>query len=346
MKTLTKTLNEILKDREWEKIPNLRGCIVDLKRLIEEFDTTCESESVDFVAAFLIYIKKRIYDLMFHIDECCTIESLRIIRKSVSRCVEETPSSKIEEDLLGEMTMLCNLMVLLIKEMIPACHRKLCQTVEDKICFADKSSERCTMLRISNKDLLLMLLEIYPAQGMSKGISQITRVQQFMFLLKKEYHISLLENGKEFEFTPSTIGPYSIQLDDSLELLKNLGYIKSEPIYDAIEEESLDVKERCFEDTICDAIEEKNEKTNKYCGGLGANDVCLGHRFYLTDEGQKRLCSLISFEKYEFIAHSIRKLKEKYSGYSLFDLLYYVFTEYPEMVIESKIKDMILKRDW
>ncbi len=40
----------------------------------------------------------------------------------------------------------------------------------------------------------------------------------------------------------------------------------------------------------------------------------------------------------------IRKIKRKYGNYSLSDLLYYVYTKYPEMTTESAIKDKVLRR--
>ncbi|MCK4828854.1 hypothetical protein KA005_74710, partial [bacterium] len=51
-------------------------------------------------------------------------------------------------------------------------------------------------------------------------------------------------------------------------------------------------------------------------------------------------------EKEEFapVADGIRKIKSKFGHYSLDDLLYYVYTQYPDMTTESEIKDHVLRK--
>ncbi|MDR2408857.1 MAG: hypothetical protein LBE13_12210 [Bacteroidales bacterium] len=200
------------------------------------------------------------------------------------------------------------------------------------------------MQQISNSDLLLMLLGIDSSQEISNGVRGITRVQKYIFLLEKEYHILPSEKGKGFEFVPYKAGPYSSQLYDDLELLENLEYIKGEPIDDAIEEESVDIKEICFEDLMGDASEEKDEQNNEYYDGFGANDACQERRFCITNKGRKKICDLINSGTYEPVVNSIRKLKGRFSNHSLPDLLYYIYTKYPDMTVESEIKDKVLRR--
>lgn len=198
------------------------------------------------------------------------------------------------------------------------------------------------MSQISKNALLLLLLGISTPQITDNGVRGITRVQKFVFLLEREYNISPKDNS--FEFTAYKAGPYSSKLYDDLELLENLGYITSEPIDDAIEEEAIDIQEICFEDLMGDASEEKNEKNNEYYDGFGASDACQERRFRVTESGQKKINDLIISGKYQPIVDSIRKLKGRFSNYSLSDLLYYVYTTYPEMTVESEIKEKVLKR--
>ena len=51
-------------------------------------------------------------------------------------------------------------------------------------------------------------------------------------------------------------------------------------------------------------------------------------------------------EKGEFapVVDGIRKIKSKFGHYSLDDLLYYVYTKYPDMTTESEIKEQVLRK--
>jgi hypothetical protein len=60
----------------------------------------------------------------------------------------------------------------------------------------------------------------------------------------------------------------------------------------------------------------------------------------------RRLAALVRLRgdrvEHEPIIDGIRKVKRKYGHYSLSDLLYYVYTKYPDMTTESEIKDKVL----
>ena len=53
---------------------------------------------------------------------------------------------------------------------------------------------------------------------------------------------------------------------------------------------------------------------------------------------------LLASKEFAPVAEGIRKIKFKYGNYSLDDLLYYVYTKYPEMTTESEIKDHVLRK--
>ena len=43
------------------------------------------------------------------------------------------------------------------------------------------------------------------------------------------------------------------------------------------------------------------------------------------------------------VIEGIRKVKSKFGTYSLTDLLYYVYTKYPDMTVESEIREQVLR---
>ena len=146
------------------------------------------------------------------------------------------------------------------------------------------------------------------------------------FLLEKEYNVSA--TGGILDFTPYKAGPYSSKLYDSLEYLENLGYIRGEIVGEAVQEEALEIDALNFEDLI------ETEKP--------ASDSYVERSFSLTSKGVKKVEELVLNDEYTPIVNKIRKVKSKYASYSLRDLLYYVYSKYPEMTTESEIKGQVL----
>ena len=67
-------------------------------------------------------------------------------------------------------------------------------------------------------------------------------------------------------------------------------------------------------------------------------------RFYLTEAGKRRMEKLLENEDYKPFVEGIRRVKSRFSKYSLNDLLYYVYTRHPMMTTESEIKERVLRR--
>ena len=67
-------------------------------------------------------------------------------------------------------------------------------------------------------------------------------------------------------------------------------------------------------------------------------------RYTLTDLGVKRVRDMLSNPEMAPVVDGIRTIKSRFGSYSLDDLLYYVYTKYPEMTVESEIKDQVLRR--
>lgn len=195
------------------------------------------------------------------------------------------------------------------------------------------------MPSISEHSLTLLLLGIDPDGNIGKGIGGITRIQKYLFLLEKEESIS--PSGHGYEFKAYKAGPYSLKLYDDLEFLENLGYVKSEVTGAATDEEAVEIEELSFEDLMGDGAEETDGE--RY-DGFGASDAYEERRFILTEEGKKKVQELLSKEEYRPVVEAVRKIKSKFNTHSLSDLLYYVYTKYPEMTVESEIKDKVLRR--
>ena len=184
----------------------------------------------------------------------------------------------------------------------------------------------------SRRALLLLLIAVDPGSQGTCAISGITRLQKFLFLLDREENIRPTETG--FDFRPYKAGPYSPTLYDDLELLENLGLIRSEGGTESTITESIDINGLSFEELM---------------GGF--NDINVGpmkadsfeeRRFVLTAKGRERVEELLQNPHYSPVADGIRRLKSRYSGHSLRDLLRHVYRKFPEMTTESEIIDSVL----
>lgn len=162
----------------------------------------------------------------------------------------------------------------------------------------------------------------------SNGINGITRLQKFLFLLKNEDYIE--EKGGGYEFVAYKAGPYSPTLYDDLEFLENIGLIKTEISGVATEEEEADI-DFTFEELM------DNDEIN-------TADVYEEKRFRITSEGTDKVKALLKKAENAPVVNGIRKIKSKFGNYSLDDLLYYVYTKYPDMTTESEIKDQVLRK--
>jgi len=195
------------------------------------------------------------------------------------------------------------------------------------------------MLNISKHALTLILLGLDPDGGIGEGLGGITRLQKYLFLLEKEENVFPSDQG--FEFKAYKAGPYSSKLYDDLEFLENLGYIESEITAAATDEEAAEIEDLSFDDLMGDGAEETD---GELYDGFGSSDAYDERRFILTQEGKKKVEELLVNPDYKPVIDSVRKIKSKFNTHSLSDLLYYIYTKYPEMTIESEIKDKVLKR--
>jgi hypothetical protein len=192
---------------------------------------------------------------------------------------------------------------------------------------------------ISKHSLVLLLLGLGAKDELTKGFGGITRIQKYLYLLEKEGKIT--SAGEGFEFQAYKAGPYSSKLYDDLEFLENLGLIESEITAEATDAEASEIEEISFDDLMGDGSEQTD---GEQFDGFGASDAYEERRFILTDEGRERVEALLANEEYKPVVDAVRKIKSRFNNHSLSDLLFYIYTKYPEMAVESEIRDKVLRR--
>jgi len=186
------------------------------------------------------------------------------------------------------------------------------------------------MPTIGRRDLVLFLIGLCPGTDRTDSeLGGMTRLQKYLFLLEKE--ANLKPSGDGFGFEPYKAGPYSAKLYDDLEFLENIGLLESESTGSATAPERAELEKLTFDDLMGESAEE-------------SEDAFGERRFRLTPAGVERVRKLLAEGTLNPVADGVKKLKARYGGYSLSDLLYHVYTKYPEMAEESEIRDHVLKR--
>jgi len=204
------------------------------------------------------------------------------------------------------------------------------------------------MPTISKHSLTLLLLGLGAKGELADGFGGITRLQKYLYLLEKEGKIT--SAGESFEFQAYKAGPYSSKLYDDLEFLENLGLIKSEVTAEATDAEATEIEELSFDDLMGDGSEQdlmgdgSKQTDGEQYDGFGASDAYEERRFILTDTGRKKVEELLAKKEYIPVVDAVRKIKSRFNNHSLSDLLFYIYTKYPEMAVESEIRDKILRR--
>jgi hypothetical protein len=216
------------------------------------------------------------------------------------------------------------------------------------------------MTKISPRDLVLLLIGLDGTSG-PREFGGITRIQKLLFVLEAEENVRSGTDG--FEFQPYKAGPYSPRIYDDLELLENLGFIRR-----AGSRERLHTK-RGPADAATDTLDdldfsaeasdpEKAEVDLSFEQLMGPEDVMAPRsdeiaptadsyeeaRYSLTERGKQRMQDLLAQPEYGPFVEGVRKVKSRFSKYSLNDLLYYVYTRHPKWTTESEIKEKVLRR--
>jgi len=204
------------------------------------------------------------------------------------------------------------------------------------------TSPQSEVPKVSKHQLLLMLLGLDGSVVSEKGIGGITRLQKLLFLLWKEAGIQEVDAG--FEFKPYKAGPYSRKLYDELELLANLGFIRTEVQGGATEAEAAELEELSFEQLMGDDAQPFQDVPTR--GAATTADSFEERRYMLTDKGLKAVRDLLHKPESKPFADGIRRIKSKFADYSLQDLLYHIYTKYEAdgWASESEIRDKVLRK--
>lgn len=201
----------------------------------------------------------------------------------------------------------------------------------------EQPETKAKSLPLSRKDLVLLLVGLREDGELGDSIAGVTRLQKYLYLLEKEAGLKPDDRGG-FAFTAYNYGPYSSKLYDDIEFLENLELVTSRPVAEASELEADAVETLSYEDLIDDGPTDNGKDE-----GARAADAYQERRFSLTEKGRKRVAELLAKGEIDPAVQSIRKMKGKFSTYSLIDLLHYVYTKHPDSASFSDIKDKVLR---
>lgn len=188
------------------------------------------------------------------------------------------------------------------------------------------------MTHITRRNLVLLLVGLREDGLPGDSVGGITRLQKLLFLLEQE--CGLTPDGDGFNFAAYKAGPYSSQLYDDLNFLENLDFLEGEIEGETTDAEAAEVDLLDFDELMGSDNDE----------GPAAADAYEERHFQITDKGRHHIEALIESGEYEPVLKGIRRIKSKYGHHSLNDLLYYVYTTYPDMTTESEIKEQVLSR--
>lgn len=176
----------------------------------------------------------------------------------------------------------------------------------------------------SGTDVLLALLYARGSTGKNnEPIAGTTKLEKFMFLISRE--TDLKDAVKDYDFVPDNYGPCSHELFDDIEMLKDAKFIeeKDRSIYSPLDEGD---SEFC-QNAAIDSEEYPQQRRVRV--------------FSLTETGEKiseiLFNSLSSTDQKQLVI-----LKQLYNKKPVNQIIRDVYTKYPEMINESKIKDKIL----
>ncbi|MHA1363288.1 MAG: hypothetical protein ACTSP1_12280 [Candidatus Freyarchaeota archaeon] len=174
-------------------------------------------------------------------------------------------------------------------------------------------------------DVLMVLLYAPGAKGeMGEKIRGITKLEKLIYLLWKEGGFDKYFK-EDFEFEAYKYGPYSVEIYDSIEALKEAGLLKTETRKYKSYVEIADAT-ACVEQ-IGEADFEEDKTVEVYS---------------LTEDG-KKIGKMLFDSLSEEEKKNLIKIKTIYNSMPLTNLLRQIYTKYPEAAEKSVIKDKILR---
>ena len=182
----------------------------------------------------------------------------------------------------------------------------------------------------SGMDVLLLLLYAKGETGkVNEPIRGITRLEKLMFLLNEEggFHKYI----SDYQFTPYDFGPFSSELWDDIETLKDesLGLVEKEEVSSSYFIEISDAEKAIDEESELKEVSSDSSQEKKM------------EVYRLTERGKKvseQLFNELTPEEQS----ALEMIKRKFNSISLFELIRYVYLKYPESTAYSKIRKDIL----
>lgn len=177
---------------------------------------------------------------------------------------------------------------------------------------------------VSGTDVLLALLFSKGSTGkINEPIAGTTKLEKFMFLISRESNLKEIIS-KDYDFAPDNYGPCSHEIFDDIEMLKDANIIveKKRKIFSPLDEGDT---EACHYPAVDSEID--SERLLKV--------------FSLTEKG-KKIGEIIFNSLSPEDQKKIVILKQLYNKRPVREIIRNVYTKYPEMIGESKIKKEVL----
>ncbi|MDE0268959.1 MAG: hypothetical protein OXI96_07990 [Acidimicrobiaceae bacterium] len=172
--------------------------------------------------------------------------------------------------------------------------------------------------KLIGSDLILLLLAAPTRwEHASNRIEGITRLEKFLFLIEQEcdYQSHIEER---FHFEAYNYGPYSKEVYEAVDILKEAGLIE---------------EFRKLTDSVLDSAEELLYSDT-------TTEISYERQFSLTENG--RTIANYLANQHPKLQKRISNLKDEYGDLTLQDLIFHVYTRYPDYAKNSVIRDKIM----
>lgn len=182
--------------------------------------------------------------------------------------------------------------------------------------------------RLKSSELLLLLLYVDD----STSIRGNTRFQKLIFIFEKEllgqYQFNKLgdsENLFTFDFEAYKFGPYSKSFYKHMNFFISFGMIEKEEVN----------------------IDNDFYLENTYIkdSDLNENEGMVNIQYTITQRGKKYVSENLWNQLNQQQREVLCSLKQQFNKMPLKDILYYVYSKYPDMTIKSEIIEKIINKE-
>ena len=183
--------------------------------------------------------------------------------------------------------------------------------------------------QISKSDLILLLLYSKGSSGKNnESIQGITRLMKLLFLLDNEKDFN-----SPFNFQPYKMGPFSSEVYPELEFLQSFPR-PDKPLIQTRVSSSTNLSVNPEQLKLVDDMAVLDDEDSS----IAASEV--NKEFLLSPIGEKVAGQLWN-DLDGGSKDMIEKVKKQYGGLTLRNLLRHVYSEYPDMTVNSEIKDQL-----